>query len=216
MIALEDVPPLRGPRPPGAARVRRRVPGGRPALPGRRGLLAGLAAAGATAGLHALGVFPPARQALAAGFRLAGYYDIYPRCPSYAHDHNCSPGCGPSLVCPSCCRTSGRHKGFHKSGASHPGRYKLRPNQCYADGYDGWLWAYAGECGDCSGGVTWRCHDGWKKSRHGNWYRTICRKAMSCRTTPAPKKPPVPGIEWDGAVDGALDGVKKTKKVKKK
>ncbi|GLW67231.1 hypothetical protein Arub01_54740 [Actinomadura rubrobrunea] len=201
MITLADVPPLRGPRPPGAERVRRRGRGGRLPRIGRRGLLAGLAAAGATAGLNLLGVFPPARQALAAGFRLTGNYDVYPRCPSYARDHNCSPGCGPSLVCSDCCRTSGKHKGFHKSGASHPGKYKLRPNQCRSGGYDAWLWAYAGKCGKCTRGVTWRCHDGWKKSKRGNWYKTICRKAVSCRTALSPQHVPVPDMDIDIAPD---------------
>lgn len=183
MIELEDVPPLRGARPPGAARAPRRRPApDEPRLrPVRRSVLTGLAAAGATAGLKALGVFPPAREALASGFQLAGYYDIYPRCPSYASNHNCSPGCGPSLVCSVCCRTSGKYKGFHKSGVSDPGRYKLRPDACVGGGYDGWLWAYTKSCGSCKKGVTWRCHDGWKKSKKGNWYRTICRKATSCK-----------------------------------
>ncbi|MFG1855054.1 hypothetical protein ACGFJT_24690 [Actinomadura geliboluensis] len=183
MIELEDVPPLRGPRPAGVERVRRRpVPRDEPTFrPARRSLLTGLAAAGATAGLKALGVFPPAREALSSGFQLVGYYDIYPRCPSYAANHNCSPGCGPSYVCSWCCRTSGKYKGFHKSGVSDPGRYKLRPNQCYGGGYDGWLWAYSKSCGSCKKGVTWRCHDGWKKSKKGNWYKTICRKATACK-----------------------------------
>ncbi|WP_329521617.1 hypothetical protein [Spirillospora sp. NBC_01491] len=181
MIRLEDVPPLRGPRPAGAERVRRRVHDDRARVrPVRRSVLTGLAAAGATAGLNALGVFPPARQALSSGFSLRGYYDIYPRCPSYASNHNCSPGCGPSLVCSVCCRTSGKYKGFHKSGVSNPGKYKLRPNQCYGGGYDGWVWAYSKRCGSCAKGVTWRCHDGWKKSKRGNWYKTICRKATAC------------------------------------
>ncbi|GAA2414673.1 hypothetical protein GCM10010191_25880 [Actinomadura vinacea] len=182
MIKLEDVPPLHGPRPTGAERVRRRGRGAGPRpRPARRNVLAGLAAAGATAGLNALGVFPPARQAIAAGFSMRGYYDIYARCPSYASNHNCSPGCGPSLVCSVCCRTSGKYKGFHKSGVSDPGRYKLRPGQCYGSGWDGWLWSYSARCGSCKKGVTWRCHDGWKKSKRGNWYKTICRKATSCR-----------------------------------
>ncbi|MFB4314821.1 hypothetical protein [Actinomadura sp. 21ATH] len=183
MIELEDVPPLRGPRPAGAERVRRRraaeeAPRARVA---RRSVLSGVAAAGAAAGLNALGVFPPARKAIAAGYSMRGYYDIYGRCPSYAANHNCSPGCGPSLVCSVCCRTSGKYKGFHRSGVSDPGRYKLRPGQCYGSGWDGWLWSYSKSCGSCKKGVTWRCHDGWKKSAKGNWYKTICRKATSCR-----------------------------------
>ncbi|MQY08142.1 hypothetical protein [Actinomadura macrotermitis] len=182
MIELEDVPPLRGPRPHTAERVRRRAPAREARVrPVRRSVLTGLLGAGATVGLNALGVFPPARKAVQSGFSLAGYYDIYPRCPSYAANHNCSPGCGPSLVCSVCCRTSGKYKGFHKSGVSDPGRYKLRPNQCYGGGYDGWIWAYTRPCGGCARGVTWRCHDGWKKSSRGSWYKTICRKSMACR-----------------------------------
>jgi hypothetical protein len=180
MIELEDVPPLSGPRPPGAERAHRRIPGPTDS-PARRNVLRGLAAAGTSLGLTALGVFPQARQALAAGYSLRGYYDIYPRCPSYASNHNCSPGCGPSLVCSVCCRTSGKHKGFHRSGVSDPHRYKLRPNQCYGGRWDGWVWAYAHSCGNCRKGVTWRCHDGWKKSKRGNWYKTICRKALACK-----------------------------------
>ncbi|MEU5882351.1 hypothetical protein [Spirillospora sp. NPDC047279] len=182
-LRLEDIPPLRGPRPAGAERVRRR-----PAPPdtgvsgvGRRNVLRGIATAGASVGLGALGVFPQARQALAAGYAQRPGYQILGRCPSYAANHNCSPGCGPSVVCPTCCRTSGSLKGYHKSGKSHPGYYMLRPNQCYSGGWDGWLWAYSKSCGSCRKGVTWRCHDGWKKSAKGSWYKTICRKATSCR-----------------------------------
>ncbi|WP_051469012.1 hypothetical protein [Actinomadura oligospora] len=183
MIELEDIPPLRGPRPPGTERVRRRAPEdeGPRFRPARRGLLAGLAAAGATAGLNAIGVLPPARQALAEGFSLtSGYYDIYPHCPPGEPSVGCSPGCGPSLVCSVCCRTSGKYKGYHRSGVSDPHRYKLRPNQCYGGKWDGWLWKVSKSCGNCRKGVTWRCHDGWKKSKRGNWYKTICRKAVAC------------------------------------
>jgi hypothetical protein len=28
--------------------------------------------------------------------------------------------------------------------------------------------------------VTWRCHDGWKKSAAGPWYKSICRWAVVC------------------------------------
>src|ERR671922_19038 len=133
-------------------------------------LLLALVVAGLVRQVHALGRGVPQAAALgpapgspapASGYSILGYYDIYPRCPSYAGNHNCSPGCGPSVVCSSCCRTSGSYKGFHKSGVSHPGKYKLRPNQCYGGGYDGWIWAYAHRCGSCSRGVKWRCHDRW-------------------------------------------------------
>lgn len=183
-LSLDDVPPLHGPRPAGAASVRRRVPADRGPWPrpGRRTVLGGMVAAGGTLGLTALGVFRPAREALADGFALPSAvegYAIYPKCPAYAEPHNCSPGCGPSLVCASCCRTSGSAKGFHHSSASKAG-YRLRPNQCYSGGWDGWKWAYAKPCGKCKKSVTWRCHDGWKRNSKGAYYKTICRWALSC------------------------------------
>lgn len=183
MLELDQIPPLRGPRPEGADRVRRRAPAATAPGVGRRSLLGGAVAAGTTAGLAAVGVFAPARKALDSGYRLAastsGYYDIYQRCPSYS-DYNCSPGCGPSTVVSTACRTSGKYRGYHRSSVSDPGRYKLRPNQCYAGRYDGWMWHYAHPCGKCKTSVTWRCHDGWKKSAAGTWYKSICRWAHAC------------------------------------
>lgn len=182
MLELDDVPLLRGPRPEGAPKAHRQVPHATAEGVGRRSMLGGALAAGTTAGLTALGVFGPARKALASGFSLSGsgYYDIYAKCPSYAADHNCSPGCGPSTVVASACRTSGDYRGYHKSGVSDPGRHKLRPNECYAGRYDGWIWAYGHACGNCTRAVTWRCHDGWTKSSSGTWYKSICRWALAC------------------------------------
>jgi hypothetical protein len=209
VMDLDAIPPLRGPRPRGAARARRRPQGdrrrtvgdtvrtdtggrtgeaatrtGAPAggvLPGRsrRSVLANLTRAATALGLTALGVFPPARTAFAEGFRLApDGYKIHPSCPSYAQDHDCSPGCGPSLVCSDCCRTSGPMAGMHHSSVSASG-FRLRPNECYSDS-DGWLWRYEGRCGECTGGIVWRCHDGWKRSDSGHWYKTICRWPVEC------------------------------------
>lgn len=184
MLEFDDIPALRGPRPEGAERVRRHAPAATAEGVGRRSMLGGAVAAGTTVGLTALGVFSPARKAMASGFSLSGltpgYYDIYKSCPSYAESHNCSPGCGPSTVVSTACRTSGKYRGYHKSGVSDPGHYKLRPNQCYAGKYDGWIWHYAHKCGKCAHSVTWRCHDGWKKSSSGSWYKSICRWAYAC------------------------------------
>jgi hypothetical protein len=184
MLELDGIPPLRGPRPAGAERVRRHAPAATAEGVGRRSMLGGAVAAGTTAGLAAIGVFAPARKAMASGFSLTGltpgYYDIYTTCPSYASSHNCSPGCGPSTVVSTACRTSGKYRGYHKSGVSDPGHYKLRPNQCYGSKYDGWIWHYAHACGKCKTSVTWRCHDGWKKSATGSWYKSICRWAHAC------------------------------------
>lgn len=192
MIELDGIAPLRGPRPKGAPRAHRRASGrGTSTGSPRRAVLRGAAAAGAALGLSALGVFSPARRALAGGFRLLqpcdqvlGSYEIYDRCPPYASRHDCSPGCGPSLVCRDCCRTSGTMIGYHHSSTSRPG-YRLRPDQCFGGTYDGWLWRYAARCGQCTGGVLYRCHDGWKRSRSGHWYKTICRSVLDCARSAA-------------------------------
>lgn len=104
----------------------------------------------------------------------SGAYEIYTNtsagpCASggYASPHNCSPGCGPSTVCGGrsggpCC--SG---GWHRRDGSTYSGYQLRPNQCWAGYYDGWLWR-------CSSTVRYRCHDGWTYSGGRKW-KTICR-----------------------------------------
>lgn len=180
MIELDRVPPLRGPRPEGAEHVRRHAPAATAAGVARRSMLGGAVATGTALGLGALGVFSPARRSTSGGFRLATYTEIYGKCPSYAASHNCSPGCGPSTVVAGACRTSGTLRGYHRSSGTDPGVYKLRPNECYAGVYDGWIWHYAAPCGKCATSVTWRCTDGWKKSSTGSWYKSICRWAHAC------------------------------------
>jgi hypothetical protein len=175
MTALDVVPPLRGadpgtgtaPRRPRAGRTLRPIAA---ATPSRRSVLRAGAALGATVGMVALGVFPAARRAYADG------YDIYGRCPSYATDHNCSPGCGPSTIFADACITSGLQTGFHKADGI---TWTLRPNQCYAGTYDGWLWRYQGACGTCACHVERRCHDGYRQTASG-WVRSICRWNTDC------------------------------------
>jgi hypothetical protein len=173
MLELDDIAPLRGPRPPGAARVKRRIPPAeRTGGAARRSVLGGIVAVGSGIGLTALGIFPPARKAIAGSYDFKGL-----PCPSYAASHNCSPGCGPSPVCANgeCCWPN---KHVHRGS----GKWRLRPNQCYGGVYDGWLWSYTGQCGSCSRGVTYRCHDGYYVSpTTGHWWPTICRWRMSCR-----------------------------------
>ena len=165
MTDLDQVPELGDP----AARGRRtgtaRWPG-----PSRRGVLQAGAALGTAAGMTLLGVFPAARRAYADG------YDIYGSCPSYASDHNCSPGCGPSAVFADACVTTGAGAGFHKSDGT---TWTLRPNQCFSGSYDGWLWRYQGACGSCGCHVERRCHDGYKRTSAG-WVRSICRWTTEC------------------------------------
>ncbi|EST18283.1 peptidoglycan-binding domain-containing protein [Streptomyces niveus] len=166
MTSLDDVPTLRhsgngGRRP----RTRR---GALPSFaPSRRTMLQ----AATAAGFAALGVFTAARQAYADG------YDIWTgACPSYATDHNCSPGCGPSTIYADACVTSGTNTGFHRTDGV---TWTLRPNQCYAGTYDGWLWRYSAACGSCGCGIERRCHDGYRDTGSG-WVKSICRWTTDC------------------------------------
>ncbi|MBO4207682.1 peptidoglycan-binding domain-containing protein [Micromonospora echinofusca] len=171
MTTLDAVPWLRG-ADPGTGPADRRVPeepGGRTRGGwelSRRALLR----AGTAIGMAALSVFPAARRAYADG------YSIYNGCPTYASDHNCSPGCGPSTIFADACNTSGTYLGFHKNDGV---TWTLRPNECYAGTYDGWLWLYQGACGACACSVERRCHDGYRRTSSG-WVKSICRWNTQC------------------------------------
>ncbi|WP_405110258.1 peptidoglycan-binding protein [Micromonospora sp. NBC_01405] len=171
MTDLDTVPWLRGTDPGTGPAVRRAPvhPGGRKRAGwelSRRTLLR----AGTAVGMAALSVFPAARRAYADG------YTIYAGCPTYASNHNCSPGCGPSTIFADSCITSGTNTGFHKNDGV---TWTLRPNQCYGGTYDGWLWLYQGACGACACSVERRCHDGYKKTSSG-WVKSICRWNTKC------------------------------------
>lgn len=172
MNTLDMVPTLRGPN-PGTGPAPRRRPSRRTGTPGGGGWALSrrtLFGAGTALGMAALSIFPAARQAWADG------YTIYDSCPSYADDHNCSPGCGPSTIFADSCNTSGTYTGYHKTDGV---TWTLRPNQCYAGTYDGWLWRYQGACGACACGVERRCHDGYRKTGSG-WVKSICRWNTDC------------------------------------
>ncbi len=169
MTSLESVPMLRGTDPGTGRAVPRRTRGGiglSDWVPSRRTLLQ----AGTALGMAALSVFPAARRAYADGYTILG------SCPSYANDHNCSPGCGPSTIFADACATSGTFLGFHKNDGV---TWTLRPNQCYASSYDGWLWQYQGACGACACSVQRRCHDGYRKVG-SSWVKSICRWNTQC------------------------------------
>ncbi|THA26435.1 peptidoglycan-binding protein [Streptomyces sp. RKND-216] len=173
MTTLEQVPMLRTPGPDARPARRRRAGRERETaafaglVPTRRRILQ----AATAVGFAALGMFPAARKAYADG------YDIWTgSCPSYASDHNCSPGCGPSTVFAAACATTGAHAGFHKNDGV---TWTLRPNQCYSGSYDGWLWRYSKECGTCGCGIERRCHDGYHNTGSG-WVRSICRHTTDC------------------------------------
>lgn len=152
----------RAPRPTGTRRER---------LTSRRSFMRGVVGGAIGIGITSLGVFPPAREALAShdGHKIWTGTTTGPCAPGgYAAGHNCDPICGPSQVCSGCCATSGTYAGFHKS--SFP--YSWRPNQCFTGGYDGWRW----KCGS----QPYRCHDGryTSCSVECQTVKTICRKAV--------------------------------------
>jgi hypothetical protein len=173
VTTLDAIPPLRGKDPGTGTATRRRIRKDRLAQGSDTGWGVSrrtMFTAGTALGLAAIGVFPAARRAYADG------YSIYTRCPSYATNHDCSPGCGPSTIFADSCETSGANIGFHKDDGI---TWTLRPNQCYNQTYDGWLWRYQGACGACACYVERRCHDGWRITSSGS-IRSICRWNTRC------------------------------------
>jgi hypothetical protein len=164
-LALDDIPRVAGSGEKSASRLLE-FPSSELS---RRGFLWRAGIVGAVIGLKTLGVFPPARQALADGYDIWTSLTTGPCGPGgYAQGHNCSPGCGPSTVCGGgsygpCCDGSW-------FSTNYP--YALRPNQCYTGGYDGWKWR-------CSSTLVYRCHDGWYVGPKGPIAKLICRANFS-------------------------------------
>jgi hypothetical protein len=143
----------------------------------RRRFLERCAAAGVAFGLGTLAQLPPARRAFASHVGNNPYEIKSLPCPSYAADHNCSPGCGPSAPSTNYCAPDGHWAGYHRNAGLE---WKVRPNECYGGWADGWRWSY-GSCGQCSRNITRRCHDGWRCDSNGaNCFRTICRYNVVC------------------------------------
>jgi hypothetical protein len=164
-LTVQDIAPLRGPRPRMSQSVTRQGPPDRHTVSRRRFTQAAVAAATGL-GLASLGVFPPARQAFADG------YDMIQGCNGIQYS-NCL-GCGPSTKCRSagCCNSSN----FHRNDGVN---WLLRTNQCVGSGgvsgKDGWWWdlpANAG-CGCGSQRTRWKCHDGWNVEPGPN-IKSIC------------------------------------------
>jgi hypothetical protein len=155
----------------------------------RRQLLQRIFGGAVAVSLLSLSVLPPARRAYASHAGSPGYQIKGLPCPSYAANHNCTPGCGDSTVCGHvtgghcCINQVTRHRyGWHKHNSAYP-RYKLRPNECVSGtGWDGWVWKTDEPCGVCFYGVRYRCHDGWWRNRSGTWVKRICRTSLYCDT----------------------------------
>lgn len=60
--------------------------------------------------------------------------------------------------------------------------YRIRPDQCYGGGYDGWKWSGVDDgswCGCTYGARMWSCNDGWLRSNGaGDWCSSICVTQM--------------------------------------
>jgi hypothetical protein len=148
----------------------------------RRQLLRRTLAGAVGLSLASLGLLPPARRAYAHHAGTDGYQIKPLPCPPYASDHNCSPGCGPSKKCRNqhCCNTnpSSHFFGWYRRQGR---KWKLRKGQCWGSDWDGWRWAVAGSCGCCGGGLTYRCHDGYKCDTDGNnCVPRICLWTVNC------------------------------------
>lgn len=141
----------------------------------RRGFLRGtIAAAAATTAVTAANLFGPARRVEAQ----TGIVGTYPRrimqfCPPYNSNDNCQPGCGSSPICTDCCGSDGFFRNDPGNG------YSLYAGGC-GDGdiADGWLWRFAGKCGQCAE-IEYRCSDGYVQTDTGP-APFICRSVTSC------------------------------------
>lgn len=171
-MRLAEIPPYD--RSPAGPAPRRRLLGHSWALE-RRQFLKVAGAVGVAAGLNALGVFPPARQAKAS--HLPGY-TIHPECDGITSGAGtCAVPCGPSMIHPFACETSGHNVGFHKSS----GVWSLRPNDCmpsHDPNADGWVWQVS-NCQGCNP-ASFRCHDGYHRHADGSMHKSVCKTRIAC------------------------------------
>jgi len=141
----------------------------------RRGFIRGLVTtAAATTAVSAANLFGPARRVEAQG----GIVGSYPRrimqfCPPLNANDNCQPGCGSSPICIDCCTSDGFFRNDPANG------YTLFAGGC-GDGdiADGWLWRFAGKCGNCAE-IEYRCSDGFVQTDTGP-APFICRAVTDC------------------------------------
>lgn len=160
--------------------------GGRraPFSPSRRDFLRGATLAATGLALHALGLLPTARPALANddpnnGWQIWGVGSSNPcsGLDDWVLDDDCN-GCHQKLISSIFCASDGYHK-----GPAHGCWYKFRTNECKdvgtagkdPDDYDGWIWTTS-LC--CSGrkNKRWRCTDGWYRDDcDWSYAESICR-----------------------------------------
>lgn len=181
MLAISDIAPMRLPAGQREVRTRRNVASRGRFAPTRRDFLRGTAIAATGVGLMSLGIFPPARRAVANH----GAWLVKNDCSGldFAQNDNCD-GCDSSGNTFGCCGAQGYHQ--DQSNDCH---CRHRPNDCKDTGdpptdYDGWYWRFSGCCvTSCSGGCIcranqrWRCTDGYKRPNCSNpdWGQNVCR-----------------------------------------
>lgn len=179
-LMLKEIPSINGIKSSDASTIDRRTGNRGPRwVTDRREFIRLVAATGVSVGIASLGVFPPARRAIADHVGNPGH-EIKPLpCPGYASDHNCTPACGDSTVYfKSCVRDSSQHRyGWHKTNQC---KWVLRKNQCISGAdWDGWRWD-PGDCGCCCN-VVFRCHDGKKRNSSCDFVdNSICKWTVKC------------------------------------
>jgi len=180
-VSLSQLPRYDGSCPAGAIRVDRKGSIGSVGI-SRRSFIGGAVAVGIGVGMATLGVFPPAKRALA---HHGAMYQIKPLpCPGYYQPgwQDCVKDCGPSCTYPNACNTSGHYTGYHKNDGTN---WTLRPNECLSGtGFDGWTWRVEQDCGisGCNDWVKFRCHDGHKigASCPGYADNSVCKAMCDC------------------------------------
>jgi hypothetical protein len=188
-MRLEDIPTLYA----ADGHARRSRAGSRwPVVSWNRGqFLRATAGTGMAIGLASLGIFPPARKALASHVGSEGY-EIKPLpCPSGHGGDTCAVPCSPSTIYPNACYTDpGNHfVGYHRHGCTiaFTRAWRLRQDDCLdvPSDWDGWKWSES-SCEGC-GTAVFRCHDGYNcptgincNNPVQNCDTSVCKWLISC------------------------------------
>ncbi len=147
----------------------------------RRQFLRAAAGTGMAIGLTSLGVFPPARKALASHPGTEGYQIKSLPCPGDYGYEDCGTPCAPSTIYQDACYTDPGHHyyGWHRHGCTiaYTKAWRLRQNGCDpGTQWDGWKWQVA-NCANCNSAV-FRCHDGYRCQTGQNCDLSFCDNSV--------------------------------------
>jgi len=148
----------------------------------RKRFLRVTAGTGMAIGLASLGVFPPARKALASHPGTQGYQIKSLPCPGDYGTETCNVPCAPSTIYPNACFTDPGHHyyGWHRHGCTvaYTRAWRLRQDGCDpGTSWDGWKWSVA-NCENCSGSAVFRCHDGYNCQTGQNCDLAYCDNSV--------------------------------------